>query len=84
MGGQDKCRSLFTALCQVVNDPNIVCEKITIKYFEPGGHTFMAANSFHHEIEDEMRRKRNLYNFKDFENIISSRRVAVEMQIEDF
>ena len=63
---------MFTALCQVVNDPNTVCEKITIKYFEPG-HTFMATDSFHHEIEDEMRRKRNLYDFKDFENTITLR-----------
>ena len=57
---QNKCWTLFTRHCQVV----------TVKYVEPG-HTFMAADSFHQEIEDEMRRKRNLSDLKDFENIIT-------------
>ena len=46
-------------LCQVVSDPHTVCEKITIKYFEPG-HTFMAADSFHHEIEARVFQDGNL------------------------
>ena len=38
--------TLFTVLCQLANDSDYTCDKITLKYFEQG-HTFMAADSFH-------------------------------------
>ena len=44
---------LSTLLCIIVNNKDYACEMITIIYFE-AGHTFMAANSFHKQIEDEM------------------------------
>ena len=56
---------------------------ITLKYFE-AGHTFMAADSFHKEIEDEMNAAGNVYDFNDFEKVINARGQALKMNISDF
>ena len=61
---QNKNWTLYTALCQVVNDVNTNCERITIRYLE-SDHTFMAADSFHAKIEGETKRVKNVYDFKD-------------------
>lgn len=39
--------------------------RITLKYFEKD-HTFMSADTAHAEIEDQMRRAKQVYDFKDF------------------
>ena len=65
---QNKNWTLYTALYQVVNDVNTNCERITIRYFEPG-HTFMAGDSFHVKVEGETKRVKNIYDFKDFSRI---------------
>ena len=49
-----KC-TLFTTLCYAVNSPDFKCETITLNYFEVG-QTYMAVDSFHKEIEDEMKK----------------------------
>ena len=41
---------IYTALVAEVNRRCGNMETITIKYFEPG-HTFMSADSFHHQVE---------------------------------
>ena len=56
---------------------------ITLKYFE-AGHTFVAADAFHKEIEDGMKRQKNLYDFEDFVKIVNSRGTVVEMGVADF
>ena len=78
--GQLKNWTLYAALILEVNrHPNI--QKISIKYFEKG-HTFMSADSFHAQVEKEMRKR--LYDFNVFEGGVSKSGVAVEMKAEDF
>ena len=57
-------------------------ESITIKYFEKG-HTFMSADSFHHQTEKEMRSKKNVYDFDHFGKIIQSKGSKLPMTEED-
>ena len=80
---QNKNWTLFTTLCQLVNDPTNKCETITLKYFEPG-HTFMAADAFHKRVEDEMRKMKNVLDFEDFKNCIAAQGIAIEMSADDF
>ena len=68
--------------CYLLN-ANGYPESITIKYFEKG-HTFMSADSFHHQTEKEMRSKKNVYNFNDFEKIIESKGCKQPMMEGDF
>ena len=69
---------LFTCLVYEVNRRNGNYEIITLKYFEPG-HTFMSADSFHHLVEQGMRKVRKLQNFADFINIVNEKGSAHEM-----
>ena len=41
------------------------------KYFEPG-HTFMSADNFHHQVERRMRQKKNVEDFQDFVDVVST------------
>ena len=54
-------------------------ESITIKYFEKGHTLFMSADSFHHQIKKEMRSKKNVYDFDDFDKIIESKSYNLPM-----
>lgn len=62
-------------------------EKLEIKFFEPG-HTFMSADSFHHQVEMSLKRKRKVFDFADFEECIQKsnrgRVVVVNMKCNDF
>jgi len=62
---QNKNWTLFSFLIYIVNSAEICCDEITLKYFEPG-HTFMSADSFHHQVELSMKRQGTLYDFADF------------------
>ena len=81
---KNKNWTLFTVLVQLVNDEDVKCERVTIKYFEPG-HTWMAADSFHRSVEQEMKRRKTVNDFRDFEELINSANgVAVIMDVGDF
>ena len=81
---QNKNWTLFTALVQLVNDESKICEKVTIKYFEPG-HTWMAADSFHRSVEQVMKRRKTVFDFREFEDVINDANgVAVKMSFSDF
>ena len=68
-----------------MNSSKIEAEDITMKYFE-AGHTFMSADSFHHGVEQEMRRRPGgvVYDFEDFVSVIaqsnSSKVEVVELE----
>ena len=63
---QNKNWTLFTFLVYLVNYcPQISVDSIDIFYFEPG-HTFMAADSFHHQVELAMKHSGKVYDFQDF------------------
>ena len=81
---QNKNWTLFTTFVQLVNDEKTNCEEITMKYFEPG-HTWMAADSFHRSVEQEMKRRKTVYDFTDFEDTIRcAKGIPLLMQPEDF
>ena len=58
-------------------------ESSTFKYFEKG-YTFMTADSFQHQIEKEMRSKKNVYDFHYFEKIIESKGCMLSATEGDF
>ncbi|XP_030748954.1 uncharacterized protein LOC115885491 [Sitophilus oryzae] len=85
--GQNKNWALFSYLTYIINSPETATNKLTLRYFEPG-HTFMAADSFHHQVELSLQQKKKVYDFADFVNCVqaaNSGKVAVkEMKLEDF
>lgn len=63
---QNKNWALFSFLIYIINSEEISTNTIELRYFEPG-HTFMAADSFHHKVESSMKRMKNkIYDFADF------------------
>ena len=58
-------------------------EKITLKHFEKG-HTFMAGDSFHRQVEEGIRKRRYLYDFNDYIKVVNLSGNAIEMLQEDF
>ena len=80
--GQNKNWTLFGALAHYLNKPSVSLHSITLKFFEKG-HTFMSADSYHHLVEEEIRKKKRLYN-QDFVDCANKRGVAVQMVPEDF
>lgn len=84
---QNKNWSLFSYLIFVINSNEVGAESITFRYFEPG-HSFMSADSFHHQVEMSLKRQKKVYDFADFEMCVqraNSGRVNVKhMNLEDF
>ena len=44
----------------------------------------MSADSFHHQVENEIRKKKRLNDFKDFSMCVNMRGKSIEMQPSDF
>lgn len=85
--GQNKNWTLFTFLVYIINSDEIATKEITLKYFEPG-HTFMSADSFHHQVEKSMEKMHNVYDFNDFQQAVQSANSGkvkvINMNFEDF
>ena len=47
---QNKCWTQYTAICSLINSPEVKLDTVTVKYLEPG-QAFMSADSFHHKVE---------------------------------
>lgn len=76
---QNKNWSLFSFFIYIVNSDEIAATKIILRYFEPG-HTFMAADSFHHRVELSMKRMGNkLYDFSDFVEAVKQAALHTEV-----
>ena len=69
---QNKNWCLLSSLVTLVSGTTSL-EDITLKYFEPG-HTFMSADSFHHGVEQQIRKcpVGVVYDFEDFVNVVAS------------
>lgn len=87
--GQNKNWSLFVHLSLVVNSPQLNIKTIEFKFFE-SGHTFMAADSFHHQVERAMKshNKGHIVTFDDFVKCVQTAKKSgttevVRMQLED-
>ena len=80
---QNKCWTMFTTLCWLVNREDVQVDRITIKYLEPG-HTFMSADSFHHKVELAIKRSKKLDDFQDFVQADQKVGTPLVMQPTDF
>lgn len=84
---QNKNWAFFSFLVEIVNSNIISAKTITLKYFEPG-HSFMSADSFHHQVERSLKKKGKVYDFSDFVHSVqvtnSGKNVVKIMEISDF
>ena len=81
---QNKNWALYTMLTFLVNSQAIAAKTITVQYFEPG-HTYMAADSVHAEIESLMRKMKKVYEFDDFTNFVKPVNcTTVQLNYHDF
>ena len=83
MGAQNKCWTLYTALCSLINSPDLELDTITVKYLEPG-HTFMSADSFHHKVELSIKQCGQLHTYEGFVGVEEKVGNAVNMACSDF
>lgn len=62
-------------------------QNLEVKYFQ-SGHTFMSADSFHHQVELSLKRQSKVFDFDDFKKIVqmanSSKVDVKEMTLQDF
>lgn len=84
---QNKNWAFFTFLAHIINSSDISGTKIIIKYLEPG-HTFMSADNFQHQVENQLKKAKKVYDFADFIDCVqlaNSGIVKVKaMEISDF
>ena len=84
---QNKNWTLLSFLVYIINSNHISAKEINFLYFEPG-HTFMSADSFHHQVELSLKRQGKTYDFDDFSKAVAdanNQRVKViPMNFEDF
>jgi hypothetical protein len=85
--GQNKNWTLFTYFIFLVTSDLFALQSLEVNYFEPG-HTFMSADSFHHQVEQSMKRKGKQYDFSDFKTSVdeanSGNVFTKEMKPTDF
>lgn len=78
---QNKNWCFLTFLLRMINSSDISANEIMVNYFEPG-HSFMAADSFHHQIELSLKRQGKIYDFYDFVNAISKCRMKKKPNVK--
>lgn len=66
---QNKNWCFLTFLIYIINSKDIDAKEINLYYFQPG-HSFMSADSFHHQVELSMKKMGKIYDFFDFEKCI--------------
>lgn len=84
---QNKNWALLCFIVHIVNSSRCNLKKLVIKYFEPG-HTFMSADSFHHQVEMSLKKTGKVYDFNDFVACVqksnSGKVDVIPMSIENF
>lgn len=70
---QNKNWILYTSLVRIVNTGSNTIETITIKYLTKG-HTHMAADSVHGNIEQALRREREVCDFEHYKEVVERSR----------
>ena len=68
---QNKNWCLLSFLVYIVNSDDICAQEIVLNYFE-AGHTFMSADSFHHQVELSLKRQKKTYDFEDFAKAVGA------------
>lgn len=81
---QNKNWNLYCFFVYLINSTEINCSSITLKYLETG-HTFMSADSFHHQVEKSLKQKKKVMDFEDYVNCVKqSNNSRVEVKILNF
>lgn len=82
---QNKNWCLYTFLINIINSDNIATQELNLWYFEPG-HSFMSADSVHHQVELAMKHQGKVYDFNDFVNACKAKgkHEVFEMNPQDF
>ncbi|KAL0860407.1 hypothetical protein ABMA27_009801 [Loxostege sticticalis] len=85
---QNKNWTLYSYMIHLINSAEVSFDSITFKYLEVG-HTYMAADEFHHRVELAMKKKKRIYDFEDFHQAVlntSKNNVPIvkKMNVEDF
>ena len=72
-GPQNKNYTLFTMLTTIVNNPDVACQQIVIRYLTKG-HTHNAADFIHGNIEKRMKKRGHIYDFPDYLDCVNKPR----------
>nr|XP_053621942.1 uncharacterized protein LOC128681791 [Plodia interpunctella] len=83
---QNKNWCLFSYLVYLVNSKDVTIETVVLRYLEVG-HTFMAADEFHHRVEQSLKKNKRVYDFEDFCKAVSDtgpNTVVKKMTVQDF
>jgi hypothetical protein len=86
---QNKNWMFLSYLVFLVNSDLICAVEIVIIYFEPG-HSFMSADSFHHQVEDQLKKSKNVYDFGCFSSCVQNAKmnkmspIVKELSCQDF
>lgn len=84
---QNKNWALYSFFIYFINAEQTSVKKIKLKYLETG-HTFMSADSFHHQVEKSLKQKGKVLDFEDYKNCIQSsnsgKNICIEMRYNDF
>lgn len=62
---QNKNWNLYCFFIYLINSSEVNSTRITLKYLETG-HTFMSADSFHHQVEKSLKEKKKVLDFEDY------------------
>lgn len=84
---QNKNWTLYCFFVHHINSDNTTISSIKLKYLQTG-HTFMSADSFHHQIEKSLKQKGKVLDFDDYKSCVqnanSGKTTCVEMNVYDF
>ena len=81
--GQNKNWFLYTLLVNKANRINDTVNESDIKHFEPG-HSFMSTHSFHHSVEQGMKKKKRVEDFQDLVDLVKACRKSFVMDYKSF
>lgn len=84
---QNKNWALYCFFIYFINSENTSINSIKLKYLQTG-HTFMSADSFHHQVEKSLKQKKKVLDFDDYKNCVQTsnngRTTCIEMSVNDF
>lgn len=84
---QNKNWSLYCFFIYFINSESTAINSIKLKYLL-SGHTFMSADSFHHQVEKSLKQKGKVLDFDDYKNCVrtsnNEKTTCIEMNVNDF
>lgn len=84
---QNKNWALYCFLIHFINSDYTTINSLKLKYLQTG-HTFMSADSFHHQVEKSLKQKGKVIDFDDYKTCVqisnSGRTTCIDMAVNDF